>query len=119
MARQIKVLVCRGPECGEKRRSAEVHAQLLRCLREAPLQDVEVEIAWQSCFGYCTQGPNVLVRQVLPGENSLRLSMMPTAAPGAVLYHGVRPLDVGRIVQEHLQCGRTIAELARKKDPEQ
>ncbi|MCS6913360.1 MAG: (2Fe-2S) ferredoxin domain-containing protein [Myxococcales bacterium] len=116
--RRLQVLICRGPECGQKRRSAEVHAQLLRCLRERPLENVEVELAWQSCFGHCTQGPNVLVRPVLPGENSFRLSMMPALAPGAVLYHGVRPLDVERIVQDYLQRGRSSAERTRNKDPE-
>ena len=116
MRRRLKVLVCRGPECGEKRHSADVHAALVRRLREAPLQGAEVEIGWQSCFGQCAHGPNMLVREVRPGENSRLIDLMPTMAPGAVLYHGVRPTDVEVIVRDHLQSGRPVAELTRKTD---
>ena len=116
MPRRLKVLVCRGPDCGDKRHSTDVHAYLVRRLREAPLVDTEVDVGWQSCFGQCAHGPNVLVREIRPGENSALLAMMPQAAPGAVLYHGVLPADMERIIREHLQSGLVIAELTRKTD---
>lgn len=112
--RRFKILVCRGPECGDKRDSAALHAQLVTQLRAAPLPQAEVEVGWQSCFGHCTRGPNLLVREVRPGEDALRLAMMPTLAPGAVLYHGVRPQDIRRIIQEHLKSGRVLVELTGK-----
>lgn len=108
--------MCRGPDCGERRHSAEVHAAFVSRLRAAPLDGAEVELGWQSCFGQCAHGPNVLVREVRPGENGRLIALMPTMAPGAVLYHGVRPEDVEAITREHLQSGRPVAELTRKTD---
>lgn len=116
--KRFKILVCRGPECGDKRNSAAVAAQLLVALRETPPPEAEVEVGWQSCFGQCAHGPNVLVREVRQGENGLRLSMMPTLAPGAVLYHRVDASEAGRIISEHLMSGRVIADWTRKTEPD-
>lgn len=114
MSRRFKILVCRGPDCGDKRNSAAIHRALLQgAATEAP--DAEADIGWHSCFGQCTNGPNVLVREVRPGENALRLSLMPTMAPGAVLYYGVQEADAPRILREHLQSGRVLTDLTRKK----
>ncbi len=117
MSRRYKIIVCRGPECGGKRQSDLVHAEFVQILREAPVPDAYVEIAWHSCFGACVHGPNVLLREVLPGENTFRLNMMPIMAPGAVLYHGIKPALARKIVEEHLKGGRVVTELTRKTAP--
>lgn len=107
------VLVCRGPECGERRGSAAVHeafvAELARC---AP-REREIRLDWQSCFGQCRKGVNVLVREMRPGEDYFFVSFRPGGS-GSALYHGVLRADVRRIVEEHVIGGRVVEEVRRR-----
>jgi (2Fe-2S) ferredoxin len=122
LSRRFKIIVCRGPECGDKRQSALVHAEFVRLVAaerlSGPPADPQAEVAWHSCFGACRHGPNVLLREVLPGENSFRLNMMPAMAPGAVLYHGIRPADARRIIEVHLKGGCVLTELTVRTAPD-
>lgn len=113
--KKYKVIVCRGPECGEKRHSADVHAQLAHELKTCPLGANEGVLEWHSCFGQCHSGVNVLVREVRQGESSTMLTLMPTSGPGAVLYHQVVPPEARRIIVEHVAHGRPIIEFSRRK----
>jgi (2Fe-2S) ferredoxin len=91
--KRYSILVCRGPECGGNRGSSAIYDELRRELVARGLLDAggpgapgapggrtgAVALGWQSCFGRCTQGPNALVREVLPGDvtptpESLRLA---------------------------------------------
>lgn len=112
--KHFKILVCRGPECGERRHSADVHAALKRELSSADLGGNQVTLDSHSCFGQCQRGVNVLVREIRAGENAFMLSMMPTSAPGACLYHGVRPKDAKQVLEEHVGKGQEIGELKRR-----
>src|SRR5262245_31888852 len=98
--RRLRILVCRGPDCGDKRNSAAVHAAFVERLKTLPAE-VEVALDWQSCFGRCQRGPNVMVREVKEGEDAFFRSFL-THAPGAALYNAVTPRDVERIVGEHV-----------------
>src|SRR5512134_194461 len=102
-AGRFEVVVCRGPECGDKRGSAKLEETLVRLTREKSLTQ-SVTIERQTCFGYCLTGPNILVR-----EGETRKSPFGTAMPGAsgdaVLYHQVTEPDLIRIVDEHLIAG--------------
>jgi hypothetical protein len=71
VARRFRILVCRGPECGDRRGSATIHAAFVHELAAQGVGE-RCELAVQSCFGRCTQGPNVLVRELPVG---------PVAAP--------------------------------------
>jgi (2Fe-2S) ferredoxin len=115
VGKRYKIIVCRGPECGEKRHSADVHASLARDLKSCPLDGAAVQLDWHSCFGRCTSGVNVLVREVRPGENALILSLMPTSAPGAVLYSQVLPKETRRIVEEHVAKGAPVIDFTRRR----
>jgi (2Fe-2S) ferredoxin len=107
-------MVCRGPECGDKRGSAQVHAALQRELAR-PLDGNEVKLELYSCFGKCQKGVNVLVREVKPGENTRLLLLMPTASSSAFLYHAVKPEEAPRIVEEHVLGGAPILDFTRRK----
>lgn len=107
------VLVCRGPECGERRGSAAVHQALAVELRAKGLLGRDVKLDWQSCFGQCRRGVNVMVRECKPGEDLFFVSFKPGGARSA-LYHGVLPEDAPRIVAEHVVGGRVIDELKRR-----
>ena len=114
--RRLKILVCRGPECGDKRNSAAVHAEFARLLALPPplaQSGVEVQLDWQSCFGKCQRGPNVMVRELRAGEDAFFQSFL-VKDPGSALYNMVRPSEVARIVAEHVRQGRVVVELKNR-----
>ena len=104
------VLVCRGSECGGKRDSAAIYRRFEEALRGGG----EVALKWQSCFGQCQKGVNVMVRELRPGEDAFFLSFVPAPGKGAVLYQGVQERDVERIVEEHVVGGKVIDEFKRR-----
>jgi (2Fe-2S) ferredoxin len=59
----FRIAICRGPECGDRRGANSLGSQCEKILDAAGLRSA-AEITWQSCFGHCTQGPNVLVREL-------------------------------------------------------
>jgi (2Fe-2S) ferredoxin len=113
--RKYQILVCKGPECGDKRNSAAVREAFVRELPTCATHGNEAVIEQYSCFGRCQRGVNVLVREMRPGENTRLYLMMPTMSPGAWLYHMVKPEDVRRIVEEHVGNGRPLVALAQRK----
>jgi (2Fe-2S) ferredoxin len=115
--RKYQILVCKGPECGDKRHAADVHAAFVDALKQCPLAGNEVALDRYSCFGRCQRGVNVLVREIKPGENTRLLMMMPTAGPNAYLYHMVRPDEARRILEEHVAAGRPLLDLTRRAPP--
>lgn len=112
--RRFRILVCRGPECGERRGSHAIRDALVHQLARRGLTG-EVDLGWQSCFGRCTQGPNVLVQELAaprPGERQFLLATMPRGRAGrSALYNRVTPADVEEIVVQHLQGDRPVSRL--------
>lgn len=115
MSRKYIILVCRGPECGDKRHSIDVSEAFQRELTQCPLAGNEVMLDRYSCFGKCQRGVNVLVREVLPTDNPMMLRLMPTAGGRATLYHRVEPADARRILEEHIARGEPLIELTKRK----
>lgn len=87
---------------------------MLECLSERSLLD-QVSLGWQSCFGRCTQGPNVLVQELAPprpGERQFLLATMPLGRAGrSALYNGVLPGDVEDIIENHVMRDRLVSRL--------
>jgi (2Fe-2S) ferredoxin len=106
-------MVCRGPECGDKRHSADVKEAFAQALQSCDLVGNQVQLESYSCFGKCKRGVNVLVREIRQGESRMLL-LMPAAGPGAVLYHGVQPIEARRIVDEHVVQGRPLVEWTKR-----
>jgi (2Fe-2S) ferredoxin len=113
VAKRYTILVCRGPECSEKRHSADLRTELNAELERCQLTSGNTLDTF-SCFGKCQKGPNVLVREMTATDNPLMVRLMPTAGRLAVLYHGVRPADARRIVEEHIGRGERVAELLER-----
>ena len=110
-SRKYRIVVCRGPECGDRRGSEAIHAAFQRVLAERGLAE-RVELGWQSCFGRCSQGPNVLVRLAPLEHQRFTVAIMPPGAgSNAALYNGIRVADVARLVEEHVVGGRIIRDL--------
>ena len=112
--RRYRILVCRGPECGDRMGSAEIHAAFVEAIRRRSVE-ARVELGWQSCFGRCTQGPNVLVQELAqprPGERQFLLATMPRGRAGrSALYNGVAERDVDDIVEQHIQHDQPVSHL--------
>ncbi|HEX2571048.1 MAG TPA: (2Fe-2S) ferredoxin domain-containing protein [Polyangia bacterium] len=111
--RRLRILVCRGTECGEKRGSARVHTEFENALKQPPA-GVEVSLGWQSCFGQCRRGINVLVKEMKPGEDPFFSSFLSLGGPGSALYHAVLPEEVPRIIEEHVVGGKVILEFKKR-----
>jgi (2Fe-2S) ferredoxin len=114
VAKKYQILVCKGPDCGDKRDAASVYDALCRELRSLPLNGNEATLDRYACFGKCRIGVNVLVREVRAGENTRMIWMMPTQGPGAYLYNAVKPEEARRIVEEHVAQGRPLVEWTRR-----
>ena len=108
--RRLTVLVCRGPTCGERRNSAALHDRL-RELVEARGLGERVTLGWETCFGHCIRGPNVLVYdtdevrgwQVYAGLD----------ASSAVLYNRVTPEELERMQRLRLGGGFDVRAFRR------
>lgn len=85
-----------------------------RTVLEAHGAQEHTEVAWQSCFGRCTQGPNVLVRELLTAEPRPTLGSGFATVPGArgatALYNRMDPQRVERVVAEHVKNGQIVRE---------
>ena len=70
---------------------------------------------WQSCFGRCSQGPNVLVREIVDRPAMPTLGTGFATVPGprgaTALYNRVDATRAERIVVEHVLGGRIVREL--------
>lgn len=65
------------------------------------------DVGWQSCFGFCTRGPNVLVRDVTPpAEDGTQPGSRVTA-----LYNGVDVVNIEAVVEQHLEQGVVVRAL--------
>ena len=71
---------------------------------------------WQSCFGRCTQGPNVLVREV--SADAPQIGSGFATAPGprgaTALYNRMDEERVERVVVEHVVGGRIVREFVER-----
>jgi (2Fe-2S) ferredoxin len=99
------VVVCRGPTCGERRNSAALHAKLEETIAARGLRE-QITLSWETCFGHCLRGPNILVcdtdeargRTVYPGPET----------PSAVLYNRMTLDDLERVIDKHLLGGMVV-----------
>jgi (2Fe-2S) ferredoxin len=114
--KRYRVVVCRGPECGERLGSSALHESFLRHARALGMEN-QIELGWQAWFGRCRQGPNVLVR-LAPAVPVRTLLATPPSGPGqnAALYNGVREADIGKILQSHVGQGIIVRELVLRPD---
>jgi (2Fe-2S) ferredoxin len=115
VGKKYQILVCRGPDCGDRLNSAELHAAFQHELTICDLGGNEATLGLYSCFGRCRKGPNVLVREMRPNESARTILFMPTAGAGAFLYLAVKPAEARRILEEHVAAGRPLIEWTRPR----
>jgi (2Fe-2S) ferredoxin len=109
-------VICRGPECGDRKGSSALQALFHHAL-EANQARETTEVAWQSCFGRCTQGPNVLVRELVADSGpqiGSGFATMPGPRGATALYNHIDGSRVERVVLEHVVGGRVIREFIER-----
>ena len=111
------MVICRGPECGDRRGSAALH-EVFRSVLEANGVRESTELGWQSCFGRCTQGPNVLVREILSappgGLTSGGFATLPGPRGVTALYNRMEPGRVEQVVVQHVKGGQIVREYVER-----
>jgi len=122
--RRFRIIVCRGPECGDRRDSRLVHQAFATALAARGLER-SCELTWQSCFGRCSQGPNVLVRE-LPAATAapprFTLADLPPSRGGGprlvtALYNRMDPVKAVEVVTTHVVQGAIIGRFIERPDP--
>lgn len=117
VVRRFKIVICRGPECGDRRGSAVLH-ETFRNELETHGAQAHTELVWQSCFGRCTQGPNVLVREILSTPPAPTLGSGFATLPGprgaTALYNHVSPQRVEHVVADHVMGGQVVREYVER-----
>jgi (2Fe-2S) ferredoxin len=115
--RRFKIVICRGPECGDRHGSAALH-EVFRAVLESHGAGEHTELQWQSCFGRCTQGPNVLVREILTTDSLPALGSGFATLPGprgaTALYNRVDSHRAEHIVTGHVVGGRIVREYVER-----
>ena len=114
--RRFKIVICRGPECGDRRGSSALH-EIFRSALDAQGARERAELVWQSCFGRCTQGPNVLVREVVtdePRSLGTGFATLPGPRGATALYNRVDSVRVERIVAQHVVGGQIVREFIER-----
>lgn len=115
--RRFRIIVCRGPECGERRNSRAVYDAFAQELAGRGLTRT-CELTWQSCFGRCSQGPNALVRE-LPAATAVQppprfaLADLPPSRGGGprlvtALYNRLDPVKAIEVVATHVGQGAVV-----------
>ncbi len=111
--RRFRIVICRGPECGDRHGSAALHGVFCDQLATHGAQ-AHTEVMWQSCFGRCTQGPNVLVREILTAEAAPALGSGFATPPGprgtTALYNRMDGQRAARVVAAHVMGGQIVRE---------
>ncbi|HWO21236.1 MAG TPA: hypothetical protein VNO30_20850 [Kofleriaceae bacterium] len=93
---------------------------MFRSALEAHHVRERAELVWQSCFGRCTQGPNVLVREMVgeskaaPPSLGTGFATPPSPRGATALYNHTDPERVDRIVGEHVVNGRIVREYVER-----
>jgi (2Fe-2S) ferredoxin len=113
--RRFRIVICRGPECGDRRGSNALH-ELFRSAVDATEARERTEIVWQSCFGRCTQGPNVLVRELVGEQPTLGTGFATLPGPRGVtaLYNRMDASRITRVVEQHVIGGQIVREFIER-----
>jgi len=113
--RRFKIVICRGPECGDRRGSSALH-EVFRSALDAHGARERTELVWQSCFGRCTQGPNVLVRELVAGESTIGtgFATLPGPRGATALYNRMDAARVERVVVQHVIGGQIVREFIER-----
>ena len=114
--KRFQILVCDGPSCGVCHGSEVLVEHIEARVAGQPSLRGRVEVAILTCFGRCDEGPNMLVRELEPGEDG-------SVEPDFEKIEGVRGLYLGmdenrvdRMLDEHCGADQPIEEWVERYD---
>ena len=108
---RFQILLCEGPSCGITHESEALKHHLEGKIAADPDLKARVHVFDYMCFGRCSEGPNLFVRRLAPGE---RADVEPPAT-ALIAERGFYP-DMSvekcdRVLASHCGLGQPIAEL--------
>jgi (2Fe-2S) ferredoxin len=105
--RRFQILVCDGPSCGLTYESDLLRDLLRARVAADPGLKPRVFVCAYNCFGRCSEGPNMFVRPLAPGEDG---DVEPRDVAGPGFYPGVGEEKVLKILEQHAGEGVPVAE---------
>lgn len=105
--RRLQILVCDGPSCGITHESDLLRDLLRARVAADPGLKSRVHVIAFNCFGRCSEGPNMFVRPLAPGEDG---EVEPRDVAGRGFYAGVTEEKVVKILEQHAGEGVPVAE---------
>lgn len=111
---RFQILLCDGPSCGITHESECLKHHLEGRIAADPDLRGRVHVLDYMCFGRCSEGPNLFVRRLAPGE---RADLEPAATAFALeqgFYTGMDPAKCDRVLVSHCGFGEPVAELVEE-----
>ena len=105
---RLQILVCDGPSCGVTHESERLSALFEAGVRADPRLHGRVHVATYGCFGRCSEGPNVYVRRLGPGDDPREEPAPAVLERQRGFYPGVDEARCQAILTQHCGEGRPI-----------
>ena len=109
---RFQLLVCEGPSCGVTHESEVLKHHLEAKIAADPDLRARVYVVDYLCFGRCSEGPNLFVRRLAPGEDPRREPDTAAFAAERGFYPGMDGEKCDRVLASHCGRGEPVAELA-------
>jgi len=108
---RFQILVCDGPSCGVTHESEALRRQLAARVAADPDLRGRVHVVDYMCFGRCSEGPNMFVRQLGPTDPAGAEPDSTAFDRERGFYPGMDPEKCERLLSEHCVTGEPIADL--------
>jgi (2Fe-2S) ferredoxin len=115
-SKRFQILVCDGPSCGVCHGSEALVEHIEAKVASSDRLRGRVDLAILTCFGRCDEGPNMLVRELAPGEDGTLEPDFEILLGVRGLYLGMDQAKVDRMLDEHCGDGQPIPEWAQTYD---
>lgn len=109
---RFQILVCEGPSCGVTYESEALKHHLEARIAADPDLKARVHVVDYMCFGRCSEGPNMFVRRLAPGERPDREPDSAAFAAERGFYPGMDVAGCDRVLARHCGLGEPVTELA-------
>lgn len=108
--KRFQILVCDGPSCGVCHGSEALVEHIAARVEAEPTLRGRVDVCNLTCFGRCDDGPNLLVRELAPGEDGSVEPPIEQLEGVRGLYLGMTEAKIDRVLDEHCGGDQAIAE---------